>query len=67
MELKRSFGTPFIMAKSLLIVPYGIETRIGVASGRRIVLLIVPYGIETRRHTTILEKSWVTFNCTLWN
>ena len=27
MELKRSFGTPFIMAKSLLIVPYGIETQ----------------------------------------
>ena len=35
------------IAQLLLIVPYGIETRLGALSEKYIMLLIVPYGIET--------------------
>ena len=51
----------------LLIVPYGIETKISRKKKRSLTsLLIVPYGIETgkRKKTLFL---FCTFNCTLWN
>ena len=36
-----------LSVSSLLIVPYGIETRHGNACKCSVQLLIVPYGIET--------------------
>ena len=47
MELKRIQARRVMSAKQLLIVPYGIETRIGTDNGSITLLLIVPYGIET--------------------
>ena len=38
---------PKPLVANLLIVPYGIETRMRAASVCWMALLIVPYGIET--------------------
>ena len=51
----------------LLIVPYGIETKVSpILLLVLVCLLIVPYGIETRK-TPRGEIELGTFNCTLWN
>ena len=49
MELKRGKPHAAKLSWELLIVPYGIETRL-MESFMRVLylLLIVPYGIETR-------------------
>ena len=47
MELKRDSFRSMWNNKRLLIVPYGIETRIRRAGTDLQQLLIVPYGIET--------------------
>ena len=48
MELKLLFGVKSDGLDFLLIVPYGIETRLRPPPrGERQSLLIVPYGIET--------------------
>ena len=47
MELKRGHQWTPADTSGLLIVPYGIETRIEVEHGAELGLLIVPYGIET--------------------
>ena len=51
---------------SLLIVPYGIETRGQLVSSQRCCLLIVPYGIETV-YLYSRNKYRFPFNRTLWN
>ena len=50
----------------LLIVPYGIETKITTNKSNTVRLLIVPYGIETISYLQCTEQTY-TFNCTLWN
>ena len=50
----------------LLIVPYGIETRLAFFGKSFYYLLIVPYGIETK-YSDRTYKQKRTFNCTLWN
>ena len=50
----------------LLIVPYGIETRVTWCLSVSQPLLIVPYGIETSTWCPITESS-LAFNRTLWN
>ena len=47
MELKHIFAILKSITTFLLIVPYGIETIIGIVICCIIGLLIVPYGIET--------------------
>ena len=47
MELKHQNKTAYINLDKLLIVPYGIETRILQSYQEDNPLLIVPYGIET--------------------
>ena len=47
MELKRISNFPFQEQGGLLIVPYGIETRVLRPVTFDAYLLIVPYGIET--------------------
>ena len=47
MELKRRFIGNQSHAQGLLIVPYGIETKVNHANLLVTCLLIVPYGIET--------------------
>ena len=54
MELKRVLCSPRWCGIRLLIVPYGIETRVHVTCCYSSVLLIVPYGIETRYAGRIL-------------
>ena len=50
MELKRDIASIISCGDTLLIVPYGIETRItGKPCDNWRLLLIVPYGIETRQ------------------
>ena len=48
MELKHFCTSIANQCVELLIVPYGIETRLLVTPRVRVILLIVPYGIETR-------------------
>ena len=52
MELKLSSNICTISSGTLLIVPYGIETRFFVTDFTFKPLLIVPYGIETRFFVT---------------
>ena len=47
MELKPIIAFLLSLSTSLLIVPYGIETRHNGVSIKTYKLLIVPYGIET--------------------
>ena len=47
MELKQNKTDGKVSADSLLIVPYGIETRNAEDVSNVARLLIVPYGIET--------------------
>ena len=47
MELKRDSDWGTSRTQKLLIVPYGIETRLQGAHLNKLLLLIVPYGIET--------------------
>ncbi len=47
MELKRRRVGEESSGTVLLIVPYGIETHLGLLYDELQVLLIVPYGIET--------------------
>ena len=47
MELKQHTMTHQNLLHGLLIVPYGIETRIFYSQRKSDGLLIVPYGIET--------------------
>ena len=49
MELKQHFTKGKTLKQSLLIVPYGIETRFAATVSALRCLLIVPYGIETKR------------------
>ena len=51
MELKHIKAGVFRLEPSLLIVPYGIETRLFIWFGGLSMLLIVPYGIETLKNT----------------
>ena len=48
MELKHNIMYTSALRLGLLIVPYGIETKIFESDGDEDYLLIVPYGIETR-------------------
>ena len=67
MELKRFLTTLNPSVRSLLIVPYGIETLLhplDTTEGGD--LLIVPYGIETKYIKTSLNERF-SFNRTLWN
>ena len=48
MELKLQIAAGLSFAACLLIVPYGIETKLSIVSmSNGTILLIVPYGIET--------------------
>ena len=47
MELKLAFARPTASDTLLLIVPYGIETKLTNLPLTPLLLLIVPYGIET--------------------
>ena len=47
MELKQDVEYEENDTRPLLIVPYGIETRMNVQHVALQILLIVPYGIET--------------------
>ena len=47
MELKLVFIVLLLLYLVVLIVPYGIETRLVCASQCSFDVLIVPYGIET--------------------
>ena len=54
MELKLLKPSFSAASSTLLIVPYGIETKFKLDSlGKLMILLIVPYGIET---STILSQ-----------
>ena len=67
MELKLRLkvnGMPF---RSLLIVPYGIETTDAKLQLEAISLLIVPYGIETYKQNMDGTSGDTAFNRTLWN
>ena len=66
MELKPNRFMSIIVSKSLLIVPYGIETFLDWSKLNCADLLIVPYGIETM-YRTRNQVSHYTFNRTLWN
>ena len=48
MELKQFKRLLPRLVNVLLIVPYGIETTVGLLAALQRGLLIVPYGIETR-------------------
>ena len=48
MELKPGFSSWFFCDYCLLIVPYGIETKVHLFLLLNKLLLIVPYGIETQ-------------------
>ena len=68
MELKFFIVIVTRKAKSLLIVPYGIEIRLlYYENGHQKLLLIVPYGIEILFRNQTIYKGVHTFNCTLWN
>ena len=68
MELKLFPALEERIFKTLLIVPYGIETRKIPATGSRVNrLLIVPYGIETSIPLFRLDFLRLPFNRTLWN
>ena len=47
MELKQTYRKANKSIEELLIVPYGIETRVLIHASGKPLLLIVPYGIET--------------------
>ena len=47
MELKLRQYHKYAASNFVLIVPYGIETIVGVGSAYVASVLIVPYGIET--------------------
>ena len=66
MELKHYYVAIYCDEIILLIVPYGIETRLTDHFQSMQQLLIVPYGIETTycEHTI---DSFYSFNRTLWN
>ena len=49
MELKHLPSFLILNLEGLLIVPYGIETRLNLKAPERLFLLIVPYGIETAK------------------
>ena len=67
MELKHGKICRIVYAGVLLIVPYGIETRlINFARYMQPDLLIVPYGIETILRAPRVSDRF-TFNRTLWN
>ena len=67
MELKRDIASIISCGDTLLIVPYGIETRItGKPCDNWRLLLIVPYGIETLNQSARFRYLG-TFNRTLWN
>ena len=66
MELKLATFNPSATPDKLLIVPYGIETKMWILMNGRKSLLIVPYGIETTFDKIIIEAV-LPFNCTLWN
>ena len=66
MELKPPYRIPRYRTHRLLIVPYGIETRVLDFLETREWLLIVPYGIETKSVRVFLALS-SPFNRTLWN
>ena len=53
-------------SEELLIVPYGIETRLLLFGSTCRILLIVPYGIETSLLIQFVKMS-LSFNRTLWN
>ena len=53
--------------RSLLIVPYGIETQCTRLRMQTDLLLIVPYGIETTCNYTKGRGKDHTSNRTLWN
>ena len=66
MELKQFYIFINTKRRSLLIVPYGIETSADSASINLQDLLIVPYGIETCVPCGLII--WIlSFNRTLWN
>ena len=48
MELKQKTCNLELFLRTLLIVPYGIETQQDQQHQRSHLLLIVPYGIETK-------------------
>ena len=59
MELKHGKSSFAMQLCKLLIVPYGIETRIQTFAPQCILhLLIVPYGIETRLVGIIYKLSF---------
>ncbi len=66
MELKPNYLSSEKDMPELLIVPYGIETRVVIVQELPALLLIVPYGIETLK-TAVWWKRMITFNRTLWN
>ena len=67
MELKQAQATGTVEINELLIVPYGIETKMKhIYIVMIMCLLIVPYGIETKIIGN-LAASGSAFNCTLWN
>ena len=55
MELKPYINTVESTSQALLIVPYGIETRIMGLSKKWSELLIVPYGIETDKRLVLVK------------
>ena len=67
MELKQRQVTLSCNGCILLIVPYGIETKIMKSEPEAKKLLIVPYGIETPFSMTRISPAPVPFNRTLWN
>ena len=66
MELKHSSSPLVCLRRSLLIVPYGIETWILNVILQCLCLLIVPYGIETIELDDP-ATAFMAFNRTLWN
>ena len=66
MELKPFPRRLLVFFATLLIVPYGIETKYCTRNRSENLLLIVPYGIETL-YSQRLECLRRSFNRTLWN
>ena len=66
MELKLNYLTDDDGEKGLLIVPYGIETKLIERHITVFLLLIVPYGIETAQKQVLIITQ-TAFNRTLWN
>ena len=56
MELKQITAATPMIKSTLLIVPYGIETRKDAFLHGQVHLLIVPYGIETAKHLVRLLR-----------